>query len=174
MFQVIVGYCWSLRSPTYTWQSPCLLLSVISPKILFKKESFYYQDWYNYPTLKKKMEKTFVGLSLSVSGNELLQLRIQFFFNFILYRRYWKNGGICGWSTELTWWNYVLHPMETWSWQYRRDFFLDTWNTKKVQFFQYAMYTVWYPWKCTKLKLIYRFYAVFIKGYNHFNNISFS
>lgn len=37
---------------------------------------------------------------------------IFFFFNFILYRRYFKNGGICGWSTELTWWSYVLHPME--------------------------------------------------------------
>lgn len=59
---------------------------------------------------------------------------VKLFLNFILYRRYCKNGGICGWSTELTWWNYVLHPMETWSWQYRRDFFLDTWNTKKVQF----------------------------------------
>lgn len=42
---------------------------------------------------------------------------VKLFLNFILYRRYCKNRGICGWSTELTWWNYVLHPMETWSWQ---------------------------------------------------------
>lgn len=135
MFQVIVGYCWSLRSPTYTWQSLCLLLSVISPKILFKKESCYYQDWYNYPTLKKNTGKNLCWIVI-VSQWEwvITTAHIIFFFNFILYRRYCKNGGICGWSTELTWWNYVLHHMETWSWQYRRDFFLDTWNTKKVQF----------------------------------------
>lgn len=103
----------SLRSPTYTWQSPCLLLSVISPKISFKKESFYYQDCYNYPTLKKKYwKKPLLDCHCQSVGMSYYNCACKIFFYFILYRRYCKNGGICGWSTELTWWSYVLHPME--------------------------------------------------------------
>lgn len=83
---------------------------------------------------KKYWKKPLLDCHCQSVGMSYYNCACNFFLNCILYRRYCKNGGICGWSTELTWWNYVLHPMETWSWQYRRDFFLDTWNTKKVQF----------------------------------------
>lgn len=61
---------------------------------------------------KKYWKKPLLDCHCQSVGMSYYNCACNFFLNCILYRRYCKNGGICGWSTELTWWNYVLHPME--------------------------------------------------------------
>lgn len=61
---------------------------------------------------KKYWEKPLLDCHCQSVGMSYYNCACKTFFYFFLYRRYCKNGGICGWSTELTWWNYVLHPME--------------------------------------------------------------